>query len=68
MIEGFIDLFSWIHLPSFVLGIIFLLSLQVAAVYGLWRRYVKVAQDPEAEQETMNSLIEEYDIHAKGSK
>ncbi len=68
MIEGILDLFSWIHWPSFALGIVALLGLQVAAVYGLWRRYMKAARDPEAEQETMNNLIQEYDIHAKGSK
>lgn len=63
-----LDLFAWIDIPSFILGIFTLLGLQVAAVVWLWKRYIKVAQDPEAEQRAVETIIEEYDKHARGSK
>ena len=60
-------LFAWIHWPSFVLGIGTLIGLQIGAVIFLWKRYVKVANDPEGDKKRIDNLIEEYDNHAKGS-
>jgi len=57
-----------IHWPSYILGIVTIIIMEVIATIYLLRKFFKNKQDPEEEEKTVERLSEEYKDHVRGSE